>query len=188
MSLHGFTNNTSGKEEQNSFLVVWGENKRQMKFLFLEGCVEISHRNKSSPIKLQRNVPEYSNVSYPLRKLQNYLLLLCHCSKWTRDCINTLAKIAFNPPVLIPDLWLNNNRYSSRSFIASPPHVLDGRACLTKQSSFSVFLMSYLQPLGRNGFFCLCDGESVLEFYIGEPALQHLLHFQNDIYIFLSGI
>ena len=44
----------------------------------------------------------------------------------------------------------------------------------------------YLRFLGRNSFLCLGGGKLVLEFYIREPALQHFLHFKNDIHILLS--
>lgn len=49
---------------------------------------------------------------------------------------------------------------------------------------FLLLLQLYLQLLGGNSFFCLRDVKLVLEFYIGEPALQHLLHFKNDIDVF----
>lgn len=49
---------------------------------------------------------------------------------------------------------------------------------------FLLLLQFYLQLLGGNSFFCLRDVKLVLEFYVGEPALQHLLHFKNDIDVF----
>lgn len=49
---------------------------------------------------------------------------------------------------------------------------------------FFSFLQLYLEPLGGNGLFCLRDVRSVLEFDVGEPAFQHLLHLQNDINVF----
>lgn len=45
-------------------------------------------------------------------------------------------------------------------------------------------LQLYLELLGGNGLLCLRDVRVVLEFDVGEPAFQHLLHLQNDIDVF----
>lgn len=64
--------------------------------------VSIGYRNKSD--QMQRNVPEYFNLPYPLRTLLQIYLFSPAIVQSESQTGNTSANIAFNPPFLVPDL------------------------------------------------------------------------------------